>query len=130
MLSWALQKAGNGEGIRFPVEYVELLRGCIERTTLSIRQVKPESGTSDDIPGKRFTALVEALRAVPPLEIAIAETIGLVADSYRGNVTPIEGKKLAGDVCSHFVVSSSFATKGSSPEHGGSIQSERWSGWR
>ena len=112
VLSWALQKVGSSKDVLFPVEYAELLRDCIEKTRLKIQEIKTDSSTCRDTSGKRFASLVDALRNVPPIEFSIAEEIVLIADSYRGNVKPVESNDWAGDVWSHFDVSSSLGTKG------------------
>jgi len=111
-LQWALQRAASAQSILFPVEYVELLRGCLEKARLAIVEVKSDAGSAADLATRRFTSMLEALRQVPPVEPATAEAIALVADSYRGNVEPIELSEWTGDVRSHFEISSSEGIKG------------------
>jgi predicted O-methyltransferase YrrM len=110
--SWALQKANSRKDILFPADYVELLRGCIEKKWLKLQEIKTDSRTTPDSSYARFSGLVDALRQVPPIEFSIAEEIALVADSFRGNLQPIEDNEWAGDVRSTFEMSSSFGTKG------------------
>ncbi len=112
VLHWALQRVGGSQPIRFPVEFVELLRSCLERVRLSVVEVKRDAGAPDDLATRRFTSMLEALREVPPVEFATAEAIALVADSYRGNHEPIELRDWTGDVRSHFEISSSEGIKG------------------
>lgn len=112
VLSWALQKVTKDKTIHFPVHYVDLLRDCIEKKTLRIREIKTNSATSDDTSTKRFSSLVDAIRNVPPIEFSIAEEIALIADSYLINLKPIERKKWEADVRYDFEISSSFGKKG------------------
>jgi hypothetical protein len=110
--SWALQKVNSRKDIRFPVDYVELLRSCIEKKWLKLQVIKTDSSSTSDSSTARFSGLVDALRQVPPIEFSIAEEIALIADGFRGNLQPIEGNGWAGDVRSTFEISSSFGTKG------------------
>jgi predicted O-methyltransferase YrrM len=112
VLSWALEKFGSSTDILFPVDYVEFLRDCIEKKRLKIQEIKADSSTSRDSSAKRFSSLVDALRHVPPIEFSIAQEIALIADSYRGNPQLIEHDQWAGEVRSHFEISSSSGTKG------------------
>lgn len=112
VLQWALQRAGAAQPIRFPVAYVELLRSCLEKTRLSVVEVKLDTSNPADLATRRFDSVLEALRQVPPVELATAEAIALIADSYRGNLAPIELREWTGDVRSHFEISSSEGIKG------------------
>jgi predicted O-methyltransferase YrrM len=112
VLSWALQKVSNSKDVLFPIDYVDLLQDCIEEKSLKIREIKPDLRTSSDTVAKRFSCLVHVLRQVPPIEFLVAEEIALIADSYRGNLKPVEGSEWAGDIGLHFDISSSFGTKG------------------
>lgn len=112
VLAWALQKASARQDILFPVAYLDLLRGCLEKKTLDIREINKNPGKSDDTASKQFASLVDALRNLPSIEFAIADDIARVADSLRGNQSPMETDHWAGDICSHFEMSSSFGDKG------------------
>src|SRR5206468_9569765 len=77
-----------------------------------IKEIKTELGTNNDVFTNRFSSLLDALRRLPPIEFSIAQKIALIADAYRRNVEAIEYELWAGDVRSHFEISSSFGTKG------------------
>lgn len=112
VLLWALQRASSAQGLRFPADYVELLRTCLEQRELKIAEIKTDSGAPSDVATRRFSSLVDALRQPPPIEFSTAEQIALIADSYRGNLTPLEFNEWTGDVRSHFEISSSDGVKG------------------
>lgn len=113
VLSWALQKSSSNRDIHFPPAYIELLRSCIERKNLRIRQIKADSGGNDTTYGRRFSALVDALAGdLPPIEVSIAEEIAIIADSLRKNMRPVEIGQWAGDIGVHIENSSSVGMKG------------------
>ena len=111
VLQWALQRIGS-RTVLFPGAYIELLRSCLEQTRLTITDVKVDPRAPSDLSGRRFSSLVEALRQLPPVEFSTAAEIALVADSYRGNLTPIEVHEWTGDVGSLFEISSCKGKKG------------------
>jgi predicted O-methyltransferase YrrM len=112
VLAWALQQASARQDILFPVAYLDLLRGCLEKKTLDIREIKKSPVKSGDTALKQFASLVDALKNLPPIEFAIADDIARAADSLRGNQSPMETDHWAGDIRSHFEMSSSFGGKG------------------
>lgn len=96
--------------IRFPVNYVEFLRTCIEYSRCAVKEVKRESRSDDN--GERFTTLLEVLRSsLPPIEFSVATSIALVADHYRTLRQPLE-YAWAADICHHFQAASSFGKTG------------------
>lgn len=111
-LAWALQSAMAGRQPRFPVEYLGLIRECLEPRTLTIADITSRPGATADSPGKRFAGLVGALARLPPIEFAVAEKIARIADELRSDFTPMEAGGWAGDVSAHFEMSSSFGLKG------------------
>jgi predicted O-methyltransferase YrrM len=110
VLSWAL--TNSGEGLRFPVAYVDFLRTCLERKTLSLTTVKSLERNIEDECVRRFAALLGALADLPPLEFAVAEGFARIADGHLGDGSPVESGRWAGDVRAHFEMSSSFGHKG------------------
>ena len=112
VLAWALQQASARQDILFPVAYLDLLRGCLEKKTFDIKEIKKTPGKSGDIASKQFASLVDALQDLPPIQFSTAEEIALVADILRGNESPMATDHWAGDIRSHFEMSSSFGDKG------------------
>lgn len=110
VLPWTLAKAEDD--IRFPVAYVEFLRTCLERKTYSITTIKSSRDSYDQEPIRRFASLLDALANLPPLELALAQQLGQIADAYRANQSPLESGNWVGDVRAHFEMSSSFGHKG------------------
>jgi predicted O-methyltransferase YrrM len=99
--------------LHFPVQFVELVRGCIESgCACRLRELKVETQTADDA-GKRFATLKNALvRGLPPLALAATSGIALVADQNRSLSAAHEIGNWAGDMGIHFGEASSFARKG------------------
>jgi len=113
VVSQSLQKLTSSKDLLFPLAFVELLGDCLKETTLKeIQNIKTELDPKDDVSSKRFSSLIDALRHLPPVEFSSAKEIALIADSYRGDLEPTELDHWAGDVRSHFEMSSSFGTKG------------------
>ena len=112
VLAWALQKGSARQDILFPVAYLDLLRGCMEKKILNIKAIKKNLGTNGDISAKQFASLVDALRNLPPIEFTIADDIARIADSLRGNQSPMKTDHWAGDIRSHFEMTSSFGDRG------------------
>jgi|SRR5271165_2518368 len=112
VMSGSLEKLTSSKDLLFPLEYVEFLRDCLKAKRLKIKYIRTQSCTKSDVFTNRFSSLINALRHLPPIEFSIAKEIALIADSYRGNLEPIENDRWAGDVRSHFEISSSFGTKG------------------
>jgi predicted O-methyltransferase YrrM len=113
VVSQSLQKLTSSKDLLFPLAFVELLEDCLKEITLKkIENIKTEFDPKNDVSIKRFSSLIDALRHLPPVEFSSANEIALIADSYRGNLEPIEYDQWACDVRSHFEMSSSFGTKG------------------
>jgi predicted O-methyltransferase YrrM len=105
----ALAKSDVLATIRYPVEYVELLRSCIEHRACSLRTVKAGDG-GDDSTTKRFATLVDVLgSSLPSIELAVAEQIALLADHNRRRP---EVDEWTGDAGLSFSLSSSSPRKG------------------
>ena len=66
VLAWAMQKP-RSKDIAFPIEYVELVRGCLERKSLKVCKIKNEPDNNSNVFAKRFSTLLESLPAVPPI---------------------------------------------------------------
>jgi predicted O-methyltransferase YrrM len=97
VVSQSLQKIADSHDLLFPLQFVEMLRDCLQEIELTIiENVKTESDPKNDV---STNSLVDALRYLPPIPISSAIEIALVADSYRGNWEP---SKWAGDVGYHF----------------------------
>jgi predicted O-methyltransferase YrrM len=112
VLGSALERAGRAGDLLFPVQYVEFLRQCIEDRQLRLKEARGGQGAGNGLAEKRFNSLLGALRRLPPVELQVAEEIGQVADSFRGDLRPSENVGWAGDIRAHFEISSSFGTKG------------------
>ena len=113
VVSQSLQKIADSHDLLFPVAFVEMRRDCLKEVVLTkLEPVKAEPDPRNDIFTKRLSSLVDALRYLPPITISSAVEIALVADSYRGNLEPVEGDLWTGDVGSHFASCSSCGTRG------------------
>jgi predicted O-methyltransferase YrrM len=110
VLPWALAKAGDT--VRYPVAYVEFLRSCLERKSLTITTIKkkPDNANEDSI--RRFASLLDALPLLPPIEFSISEGLARAANAYLADSSPLESGNWSGDVRAHFEMSSSFGYKG------------------
>src|SRR5208283_705532 len=99
--------------LHFPVQFVKLVRGCIESScTCRLREMKVDTQPTADAAGKRFATLKDALvRGLPPLALAASE-IALVADQNRSLSAAHEVGNWARDMGIHFGGASSFAKKG------------------
>src|SRR5271169_1890092 len=75
VLAAALQKTGSSRPLSFPAAYIDLLRGCLEEKTQTIREVKADTGPTADGSSKRFATLCDSLRFVPPVELRVAEDV-------------------------------------------------------
>ena len=100
--------------LHFPVQFVELVRGCIESScTCRLRELKVDTQPTADAAGKRFATLKDALvRGLPPVALAATSEIALVADQNRSLSAAHEVGNWAGDMGIHFGGTSSFAKKG------------------
>ncbi len=100
--------------LHFPVQFVELARGCIESScTCHLRELKVDTQPTADAAGKRFATLKDALvRGLPPVALAATSEIALVADQNRSLSAAHEVGNWAGDMGIHFGGASSFAKKG------------------
>lgn len=111
-LAAALQEPGALAKIRHPSAYVEFLRSSIELMTCSVKDVRNEP-TENDGAARRFATLVDILQSdVPPIPLAIAQEIALVADRYRDLSGDVDYGQWAGDLGLLFSISSSFGRKG------------------
>jgi predicted O-methyltransferase YrrM len=111
-LAAALQEPGALANIGHPSAYVELLRSCIEPMAVSVEHVRNEP-TENDAAAKRFATLVDSLGSdIPPIPLATAQEIALVADRYRDLSGVVEYGEWAGDAGLLFSISSSFGKKG------------------
>ena len=112
VLAAALHEPGALARIHHPAAYVELLRSSIEPMACSVKDVLDEK-TENDSAARRFATLVDVLRSdVPPIPLATAQEIALVADRYRALPKLIDFDRWAGDVGLLFAISSSFGKKG------------------
>jgi predicted O-methyltransferase YrrM len=93
--------------------YVELLRACIEPTTLQVATVK-SSNSLGDVYGNRFRTLIETIQSnLLPLPVAMALELAEEADRLRGMTAGIDVENFwAGDVGLHFGIASSLGHKG------------------
>ena len=111
-LAAVLQEPGALAKIHHPSAYVEFLRSSIEPMTCSVKDVRNES-TGNDGAARRFATLVDILGSdVPPIPLATAREIALVADRYRDLPGVVDYGQWAGDVGLLFTISSSFGKKG------------------
>lgn len=111
-LAWALQRVDAPGGLLFPAAYIELLRESTEQMAPVVREIKADREPGRDQPGRRFSTLLEALAHLPPVAFPVVERVGLLADSYRGNLEPYDDGHWSGDVRHHFELSSSNGLKG------------------
>ena len=111
-LAAALQEPGLLAKIHHPSDYVELLRSCIEPMAVSVKDIRNDA-TRNDGAANRFATLVDALGSdVPPIPLATAQEIALVADRSRDLAGAVDYDQWAGDVGLLFSISSSFGKKG------------------
>jgi predicted O-methyltransferase YrrM len=103
VLAEALARAES----QFPVAYIETLRGCIERLSLATVSVK---APADETP-KGFRVFVDALRNLPVVPLAVAESVAQESERYRRN-NAAHAHPMLGDVSAGVDVSSSFGMKG------------------
>ena len=82
-LAAALAEPGLLGKIRHPAAYVDLLRSSIEPMACAVREIR-NTGTESDSASRRFATLTDTLASdVPPIPMATAQAIALVADGYR-----------------------------------------------
>lgn len=113
VLSMALAMPGVSSEVRYPVAYVELLRTCIEHLAYPVKDVKADAAIDDEVAAKRFATVVDVLRTdVPPIELADAREIALIADRQRALSEPLEYDNWAGDVGLAFSIASGFGRMG------------------
>ncbi len=109
VLPWALAQAGDG--IAHPVAWVECLRGCLERRTVGVREVRRRAG-GDPESRRRFASLLGALADLPPLPLPLALRIAAIADGLHEDRRPVSSGGWAGDLGAHFAMTSSFGARG------------------
>lgn len=110
VLPWAL--ATEVQEVRYPVAYVEFLRGCLELQRTRIDTVKrPRSGGDSDS-RCRFSSLLGALASPPPLGLEVARRLARIADEWLCDSTPIQSGTWAGYIGAHFEMTSSFGHRG------------------
>ena len=112
VLSWALERAEAAGPLYYPVEYLQFLRDCTERSWATWRDLRDETGAEKDVASRRFRGLVDALGALPAVEFSSAERLARAADRLRANVNPATGKREHGDQQRRFSRSASLGAKG------------------
>ena len=112
VLVWALERAQAAGPLHYPVEYVQLLRDCTERSWAVWRETRSAHTHESDAASQRFASLIESLGDLPAVEFASAERLGRVADRLRANVNPETGVREHGDQHRHFSRVTSLGMKG------------------
>ena len=110
VLPWAL--ATQGGEVRYPVAYVEFLRGCLELRRPRIDTVKRPRGGGDRDALRRFSSLLGALASPPPLGLDVARRLARFADERLRDSTPMQSGSWAGDIGAHFEMTSSLGHRG------------------
>lgn len=113
-LSWALQQVSReGKEIHFPLDFIEFVRNCLRKMSAQVQLIRADSGAGDDIPSRRLSLLLDAMRDMPPLDFLVAQDLALLADSYQTFLAPMQaGASWIGDTALHFRWSSSLGAKG------------------
>jgi len=111
VLSWALDRAEAEGPLYFPVEYVQFLRDCTERTWAVWRELRNDGG-EPDAASRRFNNFVDALTDIPAIEFSSAERLARAADKLRANVNPETGLREHGDQQRRFARAASLGMKG------------------
>jgi predicted O-methyltransferase YrrM len=111
VLSWALERAEADGPLYFPVEYVQFLRDCTERTWAIWRELRNDAGEPDSA-SRRFNGFVDSLGDLPAIEFSSAERLARAVDKLRANVNPETGFREHGDQQRRFARSASLGVKG------------------
>ena len=112
VLVWALERAQSAGPLHYPVEYVQLLRDCTERSWAVWREIRSDVSHEQDPASQRFANLIESLGDLPAVEFSSAERLGRVADRLRANVNPETGVREHGDQHRYFSRVASLGMKG------------------
>jgi predicted O-methyltransferase YrrM len=112
VLSWALERAEAEGPLFYPVEYVQFLRDCTERSWSVWHEVRNETGQDKDEASRRFASLVDSLGDLPAVEFASAERLARAADRLRANINPETGVREHGDQQRRFSRAASLGMKG------------------
>jgi hypothetical protein len=112
VMAWALERAEAAGPLYYPVEYVQFLRDCTERTWANWRETVGETGPADDPVAKRFANLIDSMANLPAVEFAAAERLAPAADQLRANVNPVTGQREHGDRQRRFSRAASLGIKG------------------
>jgi predicted O-methyltransferase YrrM len=101
------------DGLAQPVQYVEFLRGCLERRREEIKVVKG-GDAGQDLAGLRFEQLLSVLRLGDPMiPLGQAAAIGRAIDELASRTDPRDILPVwAGDVGIHSRLSGSDSSKG------------------
>ena len=111
VLSWALERAEAEGPLYFPVEYVQFLRDCTERTWAIWRELRNDAGELDEA-SRRFNSFVDSLGDLPAVEFSSAERLARAADKLRANINPETGLREHGDQQRRFSRAASLGAKG------------------
>ena len=111
VLSWALERAEAEGPLYFPVEYVQFLRECTERTWAVWRELRNDPGEPDH-PSRRFNSFIDSLGDLPAVEFSSAERLARAADKLRANINPETGLREHGDQQRRFARAASLGVKG------------------
>ena len=111
VLSWALERAEAEGPLYFPVEYVQFLRDCTERSWAIWRELRNDAGEPDDA-SRRFNSFVDSLGDLPAVEFSSAERLARAADKLRANINPETGFREHGDQQRRFARAASLGMKG------------------
>lgn len=111
VLSWALERAEAEGPLYFPVEYVQFLRDCTERSWAVWREIRSDGGERDEH-ARRFHAFVDSLADLPAVEFSSAERLARAADRLRANINPETGIREHGDQQRRFARAASLGMKG------------------
>ena len=112
VLAWALEKAEAEGPLYYPVEYLQFLRDCTERSWSLWREIRNEADPPKDVIGKRFASLIDSMGDLPAVEFASAERLARAADHLRANVNPVTRQREHGDQQRRFSRAASLGPKG------------------
>jgi predicted O-methyltransferase YrrM len=112
VLAWALERAEASGPLYYPVEYLQFLRDCTERSWAVWRELRDDTGLDRDPAARRFTGLLESLSDLPAVEFSGAERLARAADRLRANINPATGQREHGDQQRRFSRAASLGIKG------------------
>jgi predicted O-methyltransferase YrrM len=94
-----------------PQEYVRFLQDCLQPRGIQINYLRPNP--EHNVPASRdFAILIDELKQLPALDLAIAKKMALIANHFWSDRTMVETTNSILDVRTHFQISSADGIKG------------------